>query len=341
MPAYVDSMAWAESGGVPWHKEGHAVSDDLTPDEMAEAAGITWTVSKRPSYTIEAPEWVEGVGLINDPNHNHIVRDDTNAILGVCSPDGWHPFQNTEIMQFYKRFCEAGQMQMETAGSLREGKDIWALAKYSDGFTLPGGDEVKGYCLVSNSHKPGKAFKILNTPIRVVCWNTLNMALQNSTALGGMFRLAHRVQLTSAIFQEAEKALGLATEQLDDFQQQTEFLASKQITPEQFERFVAQLFAQDLLQDEQAKGFDGNIIPLRDQFKNGTQAQKVYDAFENSPGADLKAAKGTYWGAVNAVTYAMDHQGAGQNALYDAWYGRKATHKRDALTLATEMAEAA
>ena len=232
-------------------------------------------------------------------------------------------------------------MQMETAGSLREGKDIWALAKYSDGFTLPGGDEVKGYCLVSNSHKPGKAFKILNTPIRVVCWNTLSMALQNSTALGGMFRLAHRVQLTSAIFQEAEKALGLATEQLDDFQQQTEFLASKQIKPEQFERFVAQLFAQDLLQDEQAKGFDGNIIPLRDQFKNGTQAQKVYDAFENSPGADLKAAKGTYWGAVNAVTYAMDHQGAGQNALYDAWYGRKATHKRDALTLATEMAEAA
>ena len=61
MPAYVDSMAWAESGGVPWHKEGHAVSDDLTPDEMAEAAGITWTVSKRPSYTIEAPEWIEGV----------------------------------------------------------------------------------------------------------------------------------------------------------------------------------------------------------------------------------------------------------------------------------------
>jgi len=341
MPAYVDSMAYAESGGVPWHKEGHAVSDDLTPDEMAEAAQITWTVSKRPSYTIVEPEYSEDVGLMNDPNHNHIVRDDTNAILGVCSPEGWHPFQNTEIMGFYKKFCEAGQMQMETAGSLRDGRDIWALAKYSDGFTLPGGDEVRGYCLVSNSHKPGKAFKILNTPVRVVCWNTLSMALQSATALGGMFRLAHRVQLTTSIFKEAEKALGLATEQLEGFQQQTEFLASTQIKPEQFERFVAQLFAQDLLQDEQAKGFEGNAVPLRDLFKNGTQAQKVYDAFENSPGADLKSAKGTYWGAVNAVTYAMDHQGVGQHALHDAWFGRKATHKRDALTLATEMAEAA
>ena len=341
MSAYVETMAYAKSGGVPWHREGHAVSDDLTPDEMAEAAGITWTVSKRPSYTIETPVWNEGVGLMNDPNHNHIVRDDTNAILGVCSPEGWHPFQNTEIMQFYKKFCAAGQMQMETAGSLRDGKDIWALAKYSDGFTLPGGDEIKGYCLVSNSHKPGKAFKILNTPIRVVCWNTLGLALRNSTALGGLFSVAHRVVLTDAVFKEAEKTLGLATEQLASFQQQTEFLASKQIKSEQFERFVAQLFAQDLLQDEQAKGFDGNIIPLRDQFRNGTQAQKVYDAFEDSPGADLKSAKGTYWGAVNAVTYAMDHQGAGQHALHDAWFGRKATHKRDALTLATEMAEVA
>ena len=153
--------------------------------------------------------------------------------------------------------------------------------------------------------------------------------------------MAHRVQLTTAIFQEAEKTLGLATEQLASFQQQTEFLASKQITTEQFSRFVAQLFAQDLLQKEQAKGFDGSVISLGDQFRTGTQAQKVYDAFEDSPGADLKSAKGTYWGAVNAVTYAMDHQGTGQHALHDAWFGRKAAHKRDALTLATKMAEAA
>ena len=343
MVAAVDTMAYARTGGVPWHREGFAVSNDLTPEELAEAAQITWTVSKRPSYTIDQPVYSENAGLLNDPAHNHIVRDDNNTILGVCSPEGWHPFQNVEIMAFYKKFCEAGHMSMETAGSLRDGRDIWALAKYSPGFTLPGGDQIEGYCLMANSHKPGKAFKVLNTPVRVVCHNTLQMALRQTDATG-MFKLAHRNEFNPAIFKEVEQVLGLANEQLAAFQQQTEMLASKQVKVADFEKFVAQLLAPELLQEEGNKGFDGKTVELRDQFRNGTHAAKVCEAMELSPGADLKSAKGTWWGAVNAVTYVMDHEARSNvkgGALYNSWFGRNSTHKRKALDLATEYALAA
>ena len=82
--------------------------------------------------------------------------------MGKCG-DSYVPFQNSEVMDFFKKFTDAGQMTMETAGSLKEGKDVWGLAKLTDKFQLAGDDEVKGYLLLNNSHQVGKAMTIMFT----------------------------------------------------------------------------------------------------------------------------------------------------------------------------------
>ena len=114
MAHQVETMAWA--GDKPWHGLGVEVDANLTPLQMQEAAELDWTVSKRPSYTLDAPEWSEDVGIIQAENTFHIVRDSDNRILSHCGRD-YVPIQNEDVFKFFKRFTEAGHMTMETAGS--------------------------------------------------------------------------------------------------------------------------------------------------------------------------------------------------------------------------------
>ena len=129
----VETMAWAND--VPWHGLGIKVSGELTPLQMQEAAQLDWTVSKRPSYTIDAPEWSEDVGIMQTPNTFHIVRDSDNTVLSHCGRD-YIPIQNEDVFKIFKRFTEAGHMTMETAGRLKNGGEIWGLAKISEDFEL-------------------------------------------------------------------------------------------------------------------------------------------------------------------------------------------------------------
>ena len=142
----IETMAW--TGEEPWHGLGVQVPADLTPLEMQEAAKLNWTVSKRPSYTLDAPQWHEDVGIIQAENTFHIVRDNDNQVLSHCGRD-YIPIQNEDIFKFFKRFTEAGHMTMETAGSLKDGREIWGLAKIAEDFELAGDDLIKGYLLIN------------------------------------------------------------------------------------------------------------------------------------------------------------------------------------------------
>ena len=149
----IETMAYA--GEVPWHGLGKAVDSNMTPAQMLEAAGLDWSVSKRPAYTVDKPNtWniIDPTGeasFIRAPEDYFLVRDSDNKILSKCG-EGYVPFQNHEVMDFFKRFTEAGDMTMETAGSLKEGRNIWGLAKLTDQFRLAGDDEVQGYLLLNN-----------------------------------------------------------------------------------------------------------------------------------------------------------------------------------------------
>jgi phage/plasmid-like protein (TIGR03299 family) len=343
MAHQVETMAYA--GDVPWHRLGRAVSSDMTPDEMVVAAGLDWMVSKRPAYTTADPsvtnlfDPTSSSKFLFVPDQHFLVRDSDNSVL---SPAGksYVPFQNREVMQFFKKFTDAGQMKMETAGSLKEGRDIWGLAKLAHDFKLPGGDEVKGYMLLNNSHQVGKALTVMLTTIRVVCANTLGMALG---ADGDRFRVLHLQMFDEEIMQAAEEALGLSTTQMKQFQEQAEFLSKKRAKNNDVEKFIADLFQPNLLVERGKMADNLNTLPpLRDEFKR--TASNVMEAIEISPGASLTSSKGTWWGVLNGVTYVQDHQKRSTspgNALHSAWFGAGAVTKRKALNKVLEYAKVA
>ena len=339
----IETMAYA--GQVPWHGLGKKVSNQMTPEQMLVEAQIDWTVSKRPAYTVDKPDcWniidpTGEAGFIRAPESYFLVRDSDNKVLSSCG-DSYVPFQNAEVMKFFKKFTEAGQMTMETAGSLKEGKDVWGLAKLTDKFRLPGNDEVQGYLLLNNSHQVGKAMTIMFTPIRVVCNNTLTQALNIE---GNRFRVLHLQMFDEEIQKAAEEALGISGQQMKVFQEQSEFLASKKAKPFDVDNFIAELFQPNLLIERGKAESSAEVnVPMRDQFKH--TAELVYEAIEISPGANMESALGTWWGVLNGVTYVMDHQKrshAEGNALHSAWFGAGANTKRKALSKVLEYASVA
>lgn len=335
----VETMAYA--GDVPWHGLGKQVSHTMTPQEMLEAAGLDWKVSKRPAYTSQQP-YTQNLydpseeGFMHVPDQYFVCRDSDNSVLSHCG-SSYVPFQNDEVMRFFKKFTDAGKMQMETAGSLKMGRNIWGLAKITGDFTLAGGDEISGYMLLNNSHQVGKAMTIMLTPIRVVCNNTLTLALQQE---GTRFRVPHLQMFDEQIAKAAEQALGISDIAMQDFKQKADFLSSVKAPTKNVEHYVADLFQPALIPERTKAG--QNLPDLRDELK-GT-ALKVLDAIETSPGSDMKSAKGTWWGVFNGVTYVMDHQRRSQeegNALHSAWFGSAANVKRKALDTALEFAKAA
>tara|TARA_R110000796_G_scaffold74379_2_gene167372 strand:- start:2462 stop:3496 length:1035 start_codon:yes stop_codon:yes gene_type:complete len=342
MAHQVETMAWANE--IPWHGLGVKVDSNLTPLEMQKAASLDWTVSKRPSYTLDSPEWHDDVGIIQAENTFHIVRDSDNQILSHCGRD-YIPIQNHDVFDFFKRFTEAGHMTMETAGSLKNGGEIWGLAKIAEDFELAGDDLIKGYLLINQPHIVGRSMTIKLTPIRVVCNNTLTMALgQGGTA---SFRMPHVREFGVDVIEAAEEALGLSAEKMTEFREAASFLSKKKAKHSNVLDFVGEIYQPDMIAEyrkEQLLKAEGKLIgeqaPLIEKFNKFPSL--VVDALEQSPGAMLTSAKGTWWGALNAVTYVEDHlreSATPGNTLHSAWFGAAANRKARALDLAVKYAE--
>jgi len=343
MAHQVETMAWANDE--PWHGLGVEVPATLTPLEMQEAASLDWTVSKRPSYTIDAPEWSEDVGLIQADKTFHIVRDSDNQILSHCGKD-YIPIQNEDVFKFFKRFTEAGHMTMETAGSLKNGGEIWGLAKISEDFELVGEDQIKGYLLINQPHIVGRSMIIKLTPIRVVCNNTLTFALGSA---GASFRIPHVKAFGDEAIRAAEEALGLSGERMAEFKEAATFLTKKKAKHSDFLEYVGEVYQPTMLadyrrdQELKAQGkLIGELPPLVENFNK--YPNLAVEALKHAPGASLKSSRGTWWGALNAITYVEDHLHESEipgNTLHSAWFGAAANRKSRALDLAVKYAKAA
>lgn len=333
----VETMAYA--GETPWHGLGFKVEDTMTPAEMLKAGKIDWTVSKQAVYL--PPEL--GGGKIE--GEYALMRDTDRKVLTMVG-ETWKPVQNADAFDFFTQFTKAGGMKMDTAGSLWGGRYVWGLAKINKGFTLAkGGDEVEGYVLLMSPHILGKSVVIQFTPIRVVCWNTLNMALGSSLRGGedgagssATFRMIHSTKFDDKVKEQAKVALGLAVAQMDEFREVSELLASKRITDERVEEYFCEVLRFDPSKIKAAKAGekddDGKLLKLPRNLPN------LQQALLTSPGADLKSAKGTWWGALNAVTFFVDHENGRDRdtALKNAWTANMANVKRDALDLAIQYA---
>jgi phage/plasmid-like protein (TIGR03299 family) len=302
-------------GETPWHGLGVSVPADLTPTQMLDAAGLNWTVEKIPAYAKVGGKNV-AVG------QSALVRSFDNKILDVVSDD-WNPVQNEEAFDFFNEFVAAGDMEMHTAGSLKEGTIVWGLAKVKESFELFKGDQIDSYLLFSNFHKYGHSTDVRFTPIRVVCNNTLTLSLNGKVER--MAKISHRKVFDPS---DVKDMLGIATDKLHKYKEMAQFLGSKKAKDEDIVEYFCRIFP-----------VSGSSENKRKEISKS--AQTALDILHTQPGASY--AEGTWWQPFNAVTYLTDHL-AGRSAdtrLASAWYGYNKGVKTKALELAVEMAEAA
>jgi phage/plasmid-like protein (TIGR03299 family) len=314
----VETMAYA--GETPWHGLGVPVPADLTPAQMQEAAGLDWTVGKSDLF------YNVGDRQVRAGKKQALIRESDGRMLDVVSED-WTPVQNEQAFEFFNDFCAAGEMEMHTAGSLQNGKLVWALGKTKDAFELFNGDVTEQYVLFTNPHKFGAAIDIRLTNVRVVCNNTLNYALAGES--DKVVRLSHRQEFNP---DEVKAMMGVAKEKLAQYKEMSAFLGSKQASMEGLINYFNEVFPKTYKANE----VDTSII--QPHSKAATRALEVIDT---QPGAEF--ARGSWWQAFNAVTYLTDHElGKSQNSrLTSAWYGVNRQRKIAALNKAVEYAEAA
>lgn len=341
MVAAVETMAYAAEGGLPWHGLGHPVSNDITVDEMLTVAGLDWTVSKRPLYFPKTVAEGERNALRVVPGEYALVRDSDESVLDTVG-ENYNPVQNRDIFEFFRRFCEAGDMKMETAGSLRDGRFTWALARFDASFKVGRGDETRGYVLLSQPHQFGYSLTAALTPVRVVCWNTLSYALGssldgstgNSTA---RFRMVHSRVFDEQVRAEAELALGLASEQMKALGHAAEYLASKRAREDAVMHYFRALVGQEQPEDD-------TEAAAAERAEDDSRTVRLFrENLLDAPGQGVDGARDTWWGAYNATSYVVDHVlGRTQDTrLHSAWFGRGASLKRNALLKAMDYAEAA
>ena len=313
----VDGQAqMAYAGATPWHGLGVRVENDLTPQEMMKAAGLDWEVKK---YTLYAE--VKGKRVKTDKKA--LIRTSDSALLTTVGSD-WNPVQNADAFEFFNEFVEEGNMEMHTAGSLKNGQMVWALAKVKESFTVFGDDKVDSYLLFSNPHMYGKSIDVRFTPIRVVCNNTLTYSLNQQAQLS--YKMGHRTQFNPEIVKET---LGLAHEKFEKYREVAQFLGEKQFTDEGLIEYYNIVFPKT--------SGDRKVEKFEDLSRN---AKLAHEVLETQPGHEF--AKGSWWQAFNSITYVTDHiQGRNaDNRLYSNWFGGNQNRKVLALDKALQLAAA-
>ncbi len=192
MPANVETMFYVRV--TPWHGIGTCVESALSSKEALEKSGLNWNVVQRPIMASSCDPI---------PGYKANIRDIDNRVLGVVT-DRYRVVQNSEAFAFTDALLGEG-VKYETAGSLQDGRKVWLLAKLPDKYIIEG-EQVDPYLVFSSSHDGSAAIKVAMTPIRVVCQNTLNIALSSAKRVWSTIHVGD----LSAKMDEAHNTLLLA-----------------------------------------------------------------------------------------------------------------------------------
>ena len=259
----------------PWHGLGESVEEAPTSAEAIKKAGLDWEV-RSDKLLLE-----NGIEV---PGYKANVRSTDNSVLGVVT-DRYKIVQNREAFDFTDNLIGEG-VTYETAGSLAGGKRVWLLAKMPESKIL--GDDFENYICFTNSHDGNSAIRVCMTPVRVVCNNTLNLAL--STAKRS-WSTKHAGNMNAKLA-EARFTLQLANEYLDALAVEAERLANIRVTRERLDQIINEMFP----------------ICEEDSDRKATNTKAVRDAFYACYFApDIAKFRDTAWGAVNAMSDMATH----------------------------------
>ena len=273
MSANVETMFYTREK--PWHGLGTEVQEAPTSTDALRLAGLDWRVDSRK---------IQVCGGAKIENYKANVRSSDGAILGVVT-DRYRIVQNEEAFAFTDSLIGEG-VTYETAGSLCGGKKIWLLAKMPE--TQIVGDAVEPYLCFTNTHDGSGAIRVCMTPIRVVCNNTLNLALSQAKRA---WSVRHTGDIQTKLH-EARMCLDLADKYMGALSIQADQLANTTVTDEKIREILNEMF------------------PITEEMSDREKrnAQKVKDEFMVCYFApDILKFKGTAWGALNAMSDMVSH----------------------------------
>lgn len=291
-------------GAKPWHGMGQEVSPGASLEQWLSEARMDWEINRTPvQFTSN--------GAIHTFNDNHVLfRSDNNVPLSVVSPR-YKVVQPKEMIEFFRSLVEREGFSIETLGSLKEGRRIWALAKTNIENDVLGSDRLKAYVLLITSCDGSLATTAKFVSTRVVCWNTQTIALGED---GQQVKVRHNTVFDP----DAVKGkMGL-------------------IGSKAFDHFLGQM--RDLtkvkISQNDAKSIVSSLLPVPTGEKEIEQSRgfvKIMGLFNGSAkGSNLPGVSGTAWGLLNAITEYSDHHSRAHNAenrLFSQWFGANANLK--------------
>lgn len=315
----------------PWHKLGVQLEEAPTVADGIRQAGLDWKVETWP-LTATDPE-----GRIHKVPDKAVFRTSDSRYFATVGPL-YTPVQNEHAFDFFDASVAAGEMTLETAGSLSRGRRIWILARLKgDPVDVVPGDAIRHYLLLANGHDGTMSLHVGPTDIRVVCANTMAMAIADGEL--DMLRLVHREGITEGL-KIAEKSFDISRRRFDLALEDYRYLASKQVIGADMYRLFVQ---KSLFPIKFHK--DPKILAHRTEVMNekvDEVMQQLTRIFEGGRGNDLAKVRGTYWGAYNAVSEYLSYDVGRSEAtrLNSLWFGEGGIKNRRALVVAKEMATA-
>ena len=333
MAHLIETMAYA--GQTPWHGLGEHLPEQQSLEVWAEAAGMNWQIQESPvHYSIENVHNASMFGTFDE--QKVLYRSDTNTALSVVS-NRYQVVQPMEVLEFYRDLTEQAGFELETAGVLKGGRKFWALAKTGHSTALKGNDVVNGYLLLATSCDGSLATVAMPTTVRVVCNNTLSIAVNNSE---NAVKVSHRSVFDA---DAVKKRLGVAVSHWDQFMYEMKVLSERKVSTKEANAYFETLLTQTTPQspDNTPSGLrllkpsSTPIIPNERAYK---KLQTMYGG--QGRGAELTAAKNTAWGLLCAVTEFVDHERQArstENRLDSAWFGNGAQMKQQALEKALQL----
>lgn len=303
--------AIAYVGDEPWHGLGQKLEPGATIEEWTAAAGLNWGVNRS---VVEFK--LSDSTVLEMPNRNVLYRTDTRAALSVVS-DTYCVVQPAQIMDFFREVTAKTSATLETAGSLFEGKVIWALARMGDDMLVKD-DKIAPFIMLSTSYDMTTPTIAKLVATRVVCNNTIQLAMNEAGKR--QIRIPHSTDFKA---EEVRAGLEISLDAFDAFKQQALALSNRKFEMADMDKFLLKLL-------QPAKGeIDSDIIRKSKGYKS------ILDLFTTQLGAEQDASKSTAWGALNAVTQFIDHvQGRNQSSrLMNAWFSTGGKFKERALDL--------
>ena len=291
-------------GKLPWHELGTKVKQPATLEEALKEGGLDWLVEKVPIMPIGEPTTpishrVAVVRMDKKPGE----RD---RVVGVVHP-GFLPLQNRQGALMFDALLGQGQPIYHTGGYLKSGEVIWLLAKLPNDIRVRGDDVLETYLLFTNSHDGSVGIDIRLTTVRVVCQNTLSLALHKKNTAGKVFRRAHNGSY-ELLQEEAKNFFAFTVQQTKEAEALFIRLASQSCKDEDFQRFL-KLLIPDPTKPATARNNTSVLRGYETRMETilATRQEIVSVHREGILVRKIAPAESTWWGALNSVTAWSDH----------------------------------